>query len=102
MKINFATPLVDLYDNPLKLDEKTDLTLGTAACEALLSSYQGEDNLSGNEKADRWAIAISIKRANGPLEISRENIDKLKELIGKRFPAMVVGQAFDLLAKEAE
>lgn len=102
MKINFSTPLVDLYDTPLKLDDKTDLTLGTASCEALLSTYQGEDNLSGNEKADRWAIAISIKRANGPLEVTRENIDKLKELIGKRFPPIVVGQAFDLLAKTAE
>lgn len=101
MKIDFSTQLVDLYDGNLKLDEKTNLTLGVAACEALLSSYPGEDNLSGNEKADRWALAISIKRSNGPLEISRENVDKLKELIGKRFPAMVVGQAFDLLAKEA-
>lgn len=103
MKINFATPLLDLYDTPLKLDEKTQLTLGTAACEALLSTYQGEDSLSGNEKADRWALAISIKRSTGPIELTAENITKLKELIGKRFPAMVVGQAFEILeGKTAE
>jgi hypothetical protein len=97
MKIDFTTPLLDLYDTPLKLDEKTDLTLATAACEALLSTYQGEDNLGGNEKADRWALAITIKRATAPVEVTSENIIKLKDLIGKRFPAMVVGQAFELL-----
>jgi hypothetical protein len=97
MKIDFSIPLLDLYDTPLKLDEKTDLTLGTAACEALLSTYQGEDNLSGNEKADRWAIAITIKRATAPVEVTTENIAKLKDLIGKRFPAIVVGQAFEIL-----
>lgn len=101
MKIDFSTPLTDLYDKPLKLDETTDLTLGTAACEALLSTYQGEDSLSGNEKADRWAIAITIKRSSGIVDVTSENIIKIKDLIGKRFPAMVVGQAFEILEGNA-
>ena len=74
-------------------EQKT--TLGQICEQALLASYPDEKELSGAEKFQRWQLATKVKGPDGNL--SSEDLTKLKMLIGKAFPPLVVGQAWKML-----
>lgn len=95
MKVDFSQPITNLEGKPFQEDNK-DLTLAAIAVGALLASYQDEAALSGEEKFQRYALSTRIHKS-GSIEVSVEEISKLKTLIGKMFGPSIVGPAYDLL-----
>jgi hypothetical protein len=105
---DFSAKILDLYGQPMVDDAKCPLdqagnrkcddpaTLGIVAMRALLAPYQGEENLSGEDKFKRFALAMKIK-GGGEVPLSAEDTALLKKLIGKLYTPLVVGRAFPLL-----
>lgn len=93
--IDFSQTMKDLNGNPV-LDGETPLTLGAVACNSLLATFKDEPNLSGADKAKRFALALKI---NGKAQVALkvEDVSLLKILIGKAYAALVVGQAWEML-----
>lgn len=93
MKIDLSTTILDLDKKPIKDGEK-DFTLATACCNALLTPEQGET--SGEEKVKRFRLAEKVYDG-GEQELSVDDVALLKKLIGKIYPPLVVGRAFEIL-----
>jgi len=53
--------------------------------------------LEGEEKAKRFMLATKIYNGDGLVDIDDEQIKLLKKLIGKDYPALTVGQAWQIL-----
>ena len=84
-------------------EEKNPLSLGVA-CVIALESPVGMDEVHKNPKlnagivaCERWNIARRIQNADGPVEISTEEITMVKQLISIAWGVAVVGQAFPML-----
>jgi len=95
MKIKLSQKLVDIQGTVLK-EGDTEITLGKLACNALLTAYQGEENLAGDEKARRYKLALEIVKSD-ELDLPVEDVALIKQLIGKNPMPLVVGQAFEML-----
>ena len=100
MKIDFDTILRDLRGEPIK-DGTGDFTLGMASCTALLSSYQDEQGLDPKDKVRRYKLATKVSDG-GEVDLSVEEISDLKKLIGKAFPPLIVGRAYEILDPEPD
>lgn len=109
MKINFNTPLKDLEGEVLKrettegnkiIKTKNDFRLRDVCVNALLANIdnESENKIDGTEKMKRYLLATKIQKAN-KLDLKAEEITKLKELIGKVYGTLIVGEAFTLLEK---
>lgn len=95
MKINFDAALLDLKGEEMK-DGETAVTLKTVAVNALFAPFPDEREIDGNEKAKRFNLGLRID-AGGEIEVSAEEISLVKKLIGKAFPVLVVGRAYQLI-----
>ena len=91
MKINFSQTIKNIKGEEIK-----DLTLKSISVEALLATFDDERSLSGEEKAKRYLLATRIY-ANDELDLTVEEVAKIKQLIGKGYGALVVGQAWEML-----
>lgn len=101
MKINFSAVLTDLDGGAIK-DGKKDLTLGTVATTALLGNYDDE-RPTGQEKSQRYALAVKVHGANShPLELDLDEAKLIQDLIAKSYTPLVVGQAWAILNGNAE
>jgi len=100
MKIDMSQTLKTLEGKDLteKDEDGKDkpITLGVIACSALLTPHQGEDNLSGEDKARRHKLAVRIVNAVH-VDIVIDDVALLKKLIGKNPYPLYVGQAFEML-----
>jgi hypothetical protein len=97
MKINFTRELKALSGEPLKEAPEVNVTLGKITCQALLASHRDE-KVDGEEQVKRWHLACRIQQADGPLEITVEQVALIKALISRSYDsAMIVGQAWELL-----
>ena len=74
--------------------EAVDATLRMAMVNAILSPVEKE---SGMDKVKKYELAKRIHNAKDEVELSAEDISLIKERIGEVFPALIVGQVFDLL-----
>ena len=92
MKINFNQPIKNIQGEEVK-----DLTLKTVSVEALLATFSDEQSLSGEEKAKRYVLATRIYANSEELDLTVEEIAKIKQLIGKGYGPLIVGQAWDML-----
>ena len=92
MKINFNQPIKNIQGEEIK-----DLTLKTVSVEALLATFPDEQSLSGEEKAKRYLLATRIYANPEELDLTIEEIAKIKQLIGKGYGPLVVGQAWEIL-----
>lgn len=77
--------------------EQRSVTLRRVACSALNANYEDERNLDGEEKSLRGALAERIALSNGSLDLSIEEIAKIKKLIGKGFSPLIVNQSYKVL-----
>jgi hypothetical protein len=96
---DFNQQLKTLEGKPfLDKDGKTDenSTLGKISITALTAAFPDEANLAGAEKFKRWQIASKIQ-SDPNVTLSAEEVTLLKDLIGKGFPAVVVGPAWQAL-----
>ena len=97
MKINFNQPIKNIQGEEIK-----DLTLKTVSVEALLATFSDEQSLSGEEKAKRYVLATRIYANSEELDLTVEEISKIKQLIGKGYGPLVVGQAWEILEGKKE
>lgn len=95
MKVDFSQPVKTLQGENIKDPDGKDFTLQAVCTNALLA--ESEEKISGQEKCDRYALALAIHAAVEPYDLSAENISKLKDLVGKTYTTLVVGQAFQML-----
>lgn len=77
-----------------------EVTMAGIATNALLSVPQEQD-MPTQVKYNRYKLAQRIAGAEGEVELSAEEVSMLKDLIGKAYAPLVVGQAFDLLEGKA-
>lgn len=78
-----------------------DMRLKHICIDALLNPEPTPDgrpiNVEGSKKFERWELASKIYTANGIIELKSEEIAQLKELIGKAYGPIIVGQAWEAL-----
>lgn len=91
-KVNFEAQITDLKDQPVKLGDGF-MTLGDVAANALLTPDPKDD---GKKKMLAFELAIKCK---GEADLTIEEMAKVKESIGKTYPPLVVGRAWNLLEK---
>jgi len=98
MKIDFSVGLTDIKGRALPIrdgEDNRDMRLSDAAVEALLTVYPDEMP-DGTEKFRRYKLAVKIDGA-GVVELETEDVAKLKGLIAKRWPPLVVGRCYELI-----
>jgi len=101
MKVKVDNILVNIIDGKhLKADENGQmLTVKWAFTQALLGAYPKE-NIDGNEKYARYKLASKINETSDQeIELTVEEVAKLKKLVGEAFPTMVCGQIYQLIGE---
>jgi hypothetical protein len=101
VKIDVKQVIRDLQGEPLKNPKGEDTTLRWAFTEALLASSQGDENLSGEEKYNRYKLAKKVN-ASDEVELSVEEAAQIKKLLPKGFTPVLVGPVFDMIEAAAE
>ena len=96
MMVDMNRKFVDMDGKDIMTPDGKLFTLRDAAKTALISAYQDEQSLSGEDKYARYETCMKIA-PSGQSELSIEDISLIKQLIGKAFAAMIVGQAWDML-----
>ncbi len=100
MKIDFNQPLKTLEGTDWTADKGTQkLTLRKVCVASLLGTYADEPSLPGEEKFARYKLAEKLYDAE--VDLTLEEIVKIKKLVGKFFEAGVVGPAFQALEGKA-
>ena len=99
MKIDFNKKFTNFNGDVLKDSQsQKELSLKDVCVEALMVVDQKEE-IGGEEKVKRYNLALDIY--NGKKEnLSSEEIVLLKELIGRYFSTIVVGQALKMLEND--
>lgn len=109
MKIDFSKNILDLDGNPAMSqeppktpDEKPTLKpikLKDLALNSLGSVHHDEHGITGEEKATRFALMMRIyaTKDGEELELTPEEVTKIKQLVGKMFPPLHVGRAYEIL-----
>ena len=95
MQIDFDSEIRDLANAAIINGEK-HLDLAAIATNALLTPQAAEQNIPVEEKVKRFQLALRIANG-GALDIALEDVVLLKNIIGKAYPPLVVGRAFELL-----
>jgi len=97
MKINFNQAIKNIKGEVVK-----DLTLKSVSVEALLATFEDERSLSGEEKVKRFVLATRIESNSNDMDFKVEDVAKIKQLIGKGYGPLVVGQAWEMLEGKLE
>jgi len=87
--------LKNFSGDPLKDAKEGDLTLAEACKNALLVA---DEKSTGKDKYESFKIATKLDNAKGgTIELTAEEITKIKEAVGKYMFPMVVGLVWDAL-----
>lgn len=100
MKRDFSTQLKSLDGEPL-VNQGKPFTLGAAVIGALMTPFDDEAHISGEQKFNRYNLAVKIN-APSAAEVSAEEIAQMKLVVGKAYGPLVVGQVFNLLDADYE
>ena len=98
MKIDF-NQLMTMFDGRAIVIQNIEQTLGTVCADLLL--LEDKEVKSATEKIDRYELAKKIYKG-GVIDISQENIDKLKGLIEALATVLIAGQTLPMLDTEAK
>jgi hypothetical protein len=95
-------PILDLQGNPLKADEKTELTYRAAMVQALAhetppNPRTGEQSATGEDRFRRWSVANKIQNAKEAVELTTEEVSLLKTKVGEAFVMVVVGPVWTFI-----
>jgi len=72
-------------------------TMRGVIVDALLGTYQSEPNLSGEDKLKRFELAVRLKAEDNPVDLSIEELQLAKQLIGKGYAPLISGQVWQML-----
>lgn len=90
MKIDLNQPLYELNGNEVK-----DFDLKKACVDCLMLS-DPEEKVDGQTKLERYTLGLVINKG-GEVDLTAEQITKLKERVGKYANTIIVGQVYELL-----
>jgi len=93
MKINFNTEIRLINGESLS----PIMTLKDCTMNVLLSLFDDESKIPGEERAKRYVLATRIYANPEDIDLTVEEISQIKTLIGKGYSPLVVGQAWNLL-----
>lgn len=99
MLIDFQKEIKNIHGVTVKESDAPDakpVTLGFVAIEALLID-DPQARVSGSDKMKRYRLAQEISKLKEALDITVEDVALIKDLIGKKFSANIVGPAYDLI-----
>jgi len=97
MQLLLGKELLDLEGKAIPSQPGKLATVRGVCIEALLATYNDEAQLAGEEKLKRWELAVKIKNAVDPVEITVEETSLIKLLVGKAYSPLVVGQVWKIL-----
>ena len=101
MKVTVGKVLVDIDNETIKDLKGNNATAKGVIIEALLATYNDEQNLSGEDKLKRFELALKIKNTNEVvIELNTEEIVLIKKLVGRAFGTIIVGQTWKVLEGE--
>jgi len=106
MKIDVTQQLRSIEGEPLATPETTcpqcgqametsPVTVRQVATGALMAQRRDEET-SGEEKVRRYALAVKIHGEDDP-DLRAEDVALVKELVGKSYGPLVVGQVWSML-----
>ena len=97
----------EIDGKPVMKDEKPVMkksppfTLKVACCNVLIRQEADErgrpKEIKPEEKIKRYELAKKIYKSTGLIDLQSEEISLLKKLIGRIYPPLTVGQAFEIL-----
>lgn len=90
-----------MKDGKPVMKKSPPFTLRTA-CVNVLTMHEVDERgrakeISGKDKVERYELAKRIYHSKGLVEISPEEQVLLKELVGRIYPPITVGQAYEIL-----
>lgn len=91
MKINFDSTLKTLSGEDIKTEDKP-VAMKTVVVDSLLAFT--EERLTGEEKLARYNLAQKIN-VGGDIDLTVEEIAKIKKTVGETRPTLIVGQMFN-------
>lgn len=94
MRIKLDTVILG-QDGPI-VDNGVPFTMRAVLVGALLNAPDSM-GLSGDEKNERYKLAMRIKSSLPYIELPLEQVAELKRLVGISFSVIVVGRVFDIL-----
>lgn len=97
LKIDGEKLYKEIMEGGKLVETKNEFQLKDVCINALMANIEG-DKIDGLEKMKRYLLATKIQKAN-ELDLKSEEIVKLKELIGKVYGVLIVGQAYEMLEK---
>jgi len=71
--------------------------IGLCVCPQCRTEIKVPEELSGEEKTNRFMLATKIYNGDGAVDIGTKDIELLKDLIAKNYPPLTVGQAWNTL-----
>jgi len=105
MKINLTHKLVSIDGVELKDKDNKPLLLKTILINVLLEPSQSKD-ITGENKLKRYNLASDIQAASLAsgkyIVLSIDDTKLLKDLVGKLYPPLIVGQVWNVLEKGSE
>lgn len=90
--LDLSVQMKQLNGEPF-IENNEPVTLKRVIVTALTAQYPDEQTLSGQVKFDRYRLAMKVQNEKDPV-LSVEELKMVKELIGKGFNAIIVGQAW--------
>jgi hypothetical protein len=102
LKINIAGGPKTLIGEQFKDQDDKPLEYRTLLTNAVLGSYQDEQNLSGEEKLKRWKIATRVHECDGLLHVDSKEVELLKTLAAKAYSTSITAQIWMLLEGDLE
>lgn len=95
MKYDLSKVLTDRSGNAIVENEK-EVTAAWVAMNAL-DFASPDEKLDGVHKAERWVLATKILNSAGKPDLTPEEACLIKELVGKRYHPIIVGQVYQLI-----
>ena len=81
----------------IQTEEDKDADLRYVIVNALVGTIKGDENLDGKKKFELWELAGKINDTKVDVELTTEEVAKIKERVGKFYPIAIVGSAYNLI-----
>lgn len=102
-----TTILISSKDSQLPIErevpvtKKEAITLKSVAINGLLAQVDSQkDPISQQEKLDRYALALKIRNSKSKIDITSEEVTKIKKTVSDIYSTMVAAQACLMLEGE--
>lgn len=93
MKYQLATPLTNIDGSPIKSPTGESVSFKTICVACLV---QAQDK-GPEDKVAAFKLAVKIETAKKEVELTAEEVTRIKRLIGESMPVVIVGRMHELL-----